>query len=481
MKDLKRGREKTFDLTRFDAKTLSAGIARGQISCAELMEQTLDRIEMVNPSINAIVSLRPRGELMGEARLADEQQPKGLFHGLPFAIKDLVETKDLRTTHGSPIFANHIPLKDDLLASRIRASGAIIIGKTNAPEFGLGSQSYNPVHGVTRNPYDLTKTAGGSSGGAAAALAARLVAVSDGSDTMGSLRNPAAFCNVYGLRPSYGLVPSDLNGETFLHQLSTDGPMARTVDDLAMLLDVISGPEAWYPHSMQKQESFAKRLENPSGPCRLGWIGDWNAWYPLEKGILELCEGALSDLENCDHTVEPVIPGFSPSSLWNAWMTLRSFSISASLGAHYDKPDQRKFLKPEAIFEIENGRSLSKQDIINASLTRSQWFAAMADLFELFDAVILPSAQVFPFDADLHWPIRINDKKMKTYHNWMEIVIPASLVGLPAINVPVGFSSTGLPMGMQIVGSRGSDLKLLQIAQSYHQATDWPDKLPARI
>ncbi len=279
------------ELTELDALDLSAAMAAGRVSAVEVMAAYLDRIERLNPSLNAIVSLRPRAALEAEARAADAGPRRGWLHGMPFAVKDLVDTAGLRTTYGSPLYADHVPAADELVAARIRAAGAIFIGKTNTPEFGLGSHSYNPVHGVTRNPYDLSRTAGGSSGGAAAGLAARLLPVADGSDTMGSLRNPAAFCNVYGFRPSLGVIPRDPVGDLFLHQISTDGPMARSVRDLAALLGTLAGPDPRDPHALPAMPDIPAALDRPlRDGLRVGWIGSWQGYYPLEPGILELCE-----------------------------------------------------------------------------------------------------------------------------------------------------------------------------------------------
>lgn len=466
------------NLTDLDAVDLSNAIATGRTSCAEVMAAYLDRIDALNPGINAIVSLRPREELMTEARTADETTRKDWLHGLPFAIKDLVETAGLRSTHGSPIFADHVPTTDDLLAARIRKAGAILIGKTNTPEFGLGSNSYNPVHGVTRNPYDLSKIAGGSSGGAAAALAARLLPVADGSDMMGSLRNPAAYTNVYGFRPGYGVVPGKPSGDTFLDQLAVYGPMARNVRDLAGLLDTIAGPDRRLPYANSEVPQFSGSISASVAGRRIGWLGDWGGHYPIEPEILTLCEEALGAFEPLHVTVEPLRPGFDPHRLWSSWITLRSFSVAARLRAHYDDPAKRALLKPEAIWEIERGLALSAMEVHEASVVRSQWFACLSDVFEEFDALVLPSAQVFAFDADLHWPREVCGRTMETYHQWMEIVVPVSLVGLPALNVPAGFNVDGLPMGMQIFGKRGGDLEILQLGQAYHEATDWPNRRP---
>ncbi len=469
------------DPTAWSARDLSAAIAGRKISCAEVMADFLDRIEALNPAINAIVSLRPRNELLAEARAADKTPRKGPLHGIPFAIKNLVETAGILTTYGSPIFADHIPEVDDLLAARIRAAGAIVVGKTNTPEFGLGSHSYNPVHGVTRNPYDLSRTAGGSSGGAAAALAARLVPVADGSDTMGSLRNPAAFCNVYGFRPTYGLIPRDPVGDLFLNQISTDGPMARDVRDIALLLDALAGPVAWDPHTLPRHASFADGLDAPVKGRRIGWIGDWAGYLPMEPGILPLCETALSVFEGLDAVVERVELPFDPARLWAAWLTLRSFHNAGGKRALYEDPAKRARMKPELIYEIESGLAVTAMQVHEASVVRSEWFVRLSHLFETFDALVLPSAQVFPFPAEWNWPKMVAGKPMDTYHRWMEVVIPASIAGLPALNVPVGFSSDGPPMGMQLIGPRGGDQKILQIGQAYHQATDWPGRYPPRL
>jgi len=469
------------DPTALSAERLLQAIAARDYSCVDVMSACLDRIDRLNPAINAIISLRPRDELLKEAAEADRDDRRGPLHGIPFAIKDLVETAGIRTTHGSPIYADHIPQADDLLAARIRSAGAIIIGKTNTPEFGLGSHSFNPVHGVTRNPYDLSKTAGGSSGGAAAALAARLVPLADGSDTMGSLRNPAGFCNAYGFRPSFGLIPRDPVGDLFLNQISMDGPMARNVRDLALLLDVLSGPASWDPHALPEQPSFLTRLDHTTRAKRIGWIGNWNGHLPMEPGVLEVCERGLKAFNEFGVEVEPVVPPFDPERLWTAWLVLRSFANCGSRRDLYDDPAKRALLKPEMIYEIEAGMAVSASQVYDASVVRSEWFTTLAELFQTYDALVLPSAQLFPFDADLRWPRSIAGRPMTTYHQWMEVVIPASIAGLPAISVPAGFSTAGLPMGMQLIGARNADIELLQLAEAYHIATDLPDRYPPRL
>lgn len=465
------------DVTDLSATALSAQMATGKVSSAEVMAAFLDRIETVNPAINAIVSLRPRDDLMAEARKADATPRRGWLHGMPVAVKDVVATKGLRTTWGSPIHADVVPDADDLVAARMRAAGAIFIGKTNVPEFGLGSHSFNPVHGATRNPYDLARTAGGSSGGAAAALAARLVPVADGSDAMGSLRNPAAFCNVYGYRPTWGLVPPDADGDTFLATLTTDGPMGRSPEDVARLLEVLAGANPLVPFG-RGAEPYAGWLDAPVRGTRIGWLGDWGGAYGCEPGILAQCEGALKVFEAAGCVVEPVPPPFPAERLWQSWTTLRAMLNAGRKQALYEDPVKRALLKPEMIWEIERGLTLTAAHVYEASVIRSDWYATVARLFSRYDALALPSAQVWPFPADWRWPEAINGRAMDTYHRWMEVVIPVSLAGVPCLSVPAGFGDAGLPMGMQVFGKAGDDRAVLRLGQAYHRATDWPGRRP---
>ncbi len=459
--------------------TIHALVAEGTYSYEQLMLDTLSTIRRYNPTINAIVALQDESTLIAKAQQADRAPVSGTLHGIPMAVKDLVNVKGIVSAFGSPILRDNVPDDDDLIAERLRDAGAIIIGKTNTPEYGFGSQTYNSVYGATGNPYDVKKTCGGSSGGAAAALASGMVVVADGSDMMGSLRNPAAFCNVYGFRPTYGLVPGEPKGDTFLHQLATLGPMARTIEDLATLLDVIAGPDDRHPHSVHNIPDFTKSIASaPGRPQRIGWLGDWGGALPMEPGVLEVCEQALKVFEKAGHTIDAVPAPYDSEQLWKSWTTLRSFAIASNLSETYENEEERSQLKPEAIFEIESGLSLSGTEIANASLIRSNWFVKAAKLFEHYDVLVLPSCQVFPFDKSTHWPTHVNEKPMSSYHRWMEVVIPASLIGLPALNVPAGFSSAGLPMGMQLMGARNSDSALLQLGSQYHDATRWPQKRP---
>ncbi len=466
------------DILELDALAQSALLDQRKISAEELMRLTLKRIAAVNGEVNAIVSLRDEAELLAEARAADTRQRTGWMHGLPLAVKDLANAKGLTTTMGSPIFADQVAAEDDLVVARMRAAGAIIIGKTNTPEFGLGSHTFNPVHGVTRNPYDLERSAGGSSGGAAAALACRMLPVADGSDMMGSLRNPAAWNNVYGFRPSWGRVPSEPAGDTFLHQLATLGPMGRSPRDVAALLDVQSGPDPRQPHGYIVSPTLPE-IDNPTGKVRIGWLGDWGGAYPMEAGLLEHCEAALPKLRDIGFTVEPVAPPFDSGQLWQSWITLRSWAVAGGSAEHYENPATRKLLKPEAIWEIERGLGFSAIEVHRASVLRSQWFKRAAELFETYDALLLPTTQVWPFPTDLRHPEEIAGHSMDTYHRWMEVVIPVGLIGLPCLNIPVGFGQNGLPAGLQLFGARGQDARLLQIGQKWHDATNFPGQRPA--
>ena len=461
------------DLTRRSAADLLGDLATGALSAAELMQATLDRIDVVNPSVNAVVVLRDADDLMAEARAKDSGPKIGPLHGLPIAVKDLANVAGMVSCMGSPALAGVVAPADDIIAARMRAAGAILIGKTNTPEFGLGSHTFNPVYGATANPYDTRLSCGGSSGGAAVALATGMTALADGGDMMGSLRNPAGWNNVYGFRPSWGRVPGEPIGDTFLHQLSTLGPMARSPEDLAILLDVISGPDPRLPHP------FAAPPVAPLAPVgltgkRIGWLGDWGGAMPMEAGILDISEAALAVLEDLGATVEPVAPPFDAEAMWTSWITLRSWQVAASLTAL-----PRAHLKDSAIWELDRGLAMSAMEVHRASVIRSEWFRTAARLFEQYDALVLPTAQVWPFEIAKPWPTEIAGVAMDTYHRWMQVVIPVSLIGLPALAMPAGFGAGGLPAGIQLFGPRGSDTSLLGMGASYHAATEWPQKRPA--
>jgi len=463
------------DLTECSASEQLAKMTSNRLSARELMQATLARIDAVNPSLNAIVALRDADDLMAEARQLDNGPHRGALHGLPMAIKDLANVKGIVSSQGSPLLADFVPETDDLVAARLRDAGAILIGKTNTPEFGLGSHTFNPVYGVTRNPYDHARTCGGSSGGAAVALASGMLALADGTDMMGSLRNPAGWNNVYGFRPSVGLVPAEPKGDTFLHQLSTPGPMARDPGDLALLLDVMSGIDPRQPHGMDLGTIAPLRAADPRG-ARIGWLGDWGGAFAMEAGILEQSETALKVFEELGAIVEPIAPPFSADAMWDSWTTLRSWQVGAGLAPLL--AEGKAQLKDTAIWEIERAQSMSALEVHRASVIRSDWFACAADLFSRYDALVLPSAQVWPFELEQEYPTEIAGQTMDTYHRWMQVMIPVSLIGLPCLGVPAGFGAAGLPAGVQIFGRRASDAALLALGAAYHAATKWPQKRP---
>jgi len=468
-------------ITQTPAADLARLIRDRALSPVEVMEAFLDRIEAVNPTVNAIVSLRDRAALIEEARRADETPATGPLHGLPIAIKDLADTKGLRTTQGSPLYSDHVPDHDSAMVARIRAAGAIIIGKTNTPEFGLGSHTFNPVHGVTRNPYLPDLTVGGSSGGAAAALATNMLPIADGSDMMGSLRNPAAYNNVYGFRPSWGLVPRDPAGDAYLHQISTDGPMARSPRDIALLLSVQAAVEPRQPYPPRPIPDFSSHIGRSPGAFRVGWLGDWGGAFPYEPGIRELVEAALGQMPQIGAVVDTLDAPFDPAKLWQAWQDLRSFAIAAGLEPLYTNAATRPRLKEAAQWEVERGLRLGAMQVQEASTLRSEWLRRAVELFDTYDLLVLPTAQVFPFPVELTNPTEIAGQKMDSYHRWMEVMVPASLIGLPALSVPVGFDAKGRPMGMQLIGAPGQDMKVLQIGQAWHELTRWPDRMPPKL
>ena len=464
------------ELTDLTAEALSQGLASRRFSCRELMAATLARIGRENPRHNAIVSLRDPDTLLREADVCDRElaqgQRRGWMHGLPQAIKDAVAVAGMRTTLGSRL-VDFVPSQDDLVVQRMRAAGAIVVGRTNSPEFGLGSHTFNDVHGTTRNAFDPSRSAGGSSGGAAVALATRMLAVADGSDFMGSLRNPAGWNNVYGLRPSQGRVPNWPLVDAWVAQLSTCGPMARTVLDLARLLDVQAGYDPRVPLSLDGNGGFAEAVLGamPGDACvRIAWLADLGGHLAMEEGVLATCEGALRRFEDAGATVDAVLPTFDARSVWEAWLVWRRWLVAGRIAPYLTRPEQREQVKPEALWEVDNAAGLSGEETMRASVARTAFHGQMLRLFERHDLVALPTAQVWPFDATLRWPSEIAGRTMDTYHRWMESTIYATFAGLPCIAVPAGFGAGGLPMGVQLIGRPRADAGVLRIAAALEPA-----------
>jgi amidase len=468
------------DIVMMDAVTLADAIRSRQVSCVEVMTAYLDHIERLNPKVNAIVALQDRAALLAQSAERDAQLARGEvmgpLHGFPHAVKDLAPVKGIKTTLGSPILKDFVPSADSIMVERLRKAGAIFIGKTNTPEFGLGSHTYNPVYGVTRNAYDQSRSAGGSSGGAAVSLAMRMLPVADGSDYGGSLRNPAGWNNVFGFRTSYGLVPPDAR-DVWLPSMGVVGPMARNVADLTMLLSVQAGYDARVPLSITGDGTrFQVQLQKDFKGKRIAWAGDFNGYLPYEPGVLEVCKGALKTFEAMGCTVEEAQPDYSIEAVWRAWLQLRAWQSGGAILAYYKDPAKRALMKPEAIFEVESGLKLTAFDITAASVVRTEWYQAVRQFFEKYDYFILPTAQLFPFDVNIHWPQDVSGRKMETYHEWMKGVLPITMSGCPALAAPAGFNEQGLPIGIQIVGPNRAELACLQLAHAYDAATAWATK-----
>jgi amidase len=465
------------DIVMMSAVELSNAIRAKRVSCAEVMTAYLDHIERLNPRVNAIVSLQGRGELMAQARERDAQLARGEWlgwmHGFPQAPKDLFPTRGIRTTQGSPIFKDFIPTTDAIVVEREKRAGSIIIGKTNTPEFGLGSHTFNKVFGTTLNPYDQTKTAGGSSGGAGVALALRMLPVADGTDHGGSLRNPGAYNNVLGLRTSPGRVPAE-TPDVFTTAMSVNGPMARSASDLAMFLSVQAGYDPRVPLSNREDAAqFTQPLQRDFRGVRIAWLGDLAGYLPYEPGVLDLCRNALRTFESLGCVVEEAKPDYPNDRVWQNWTKLRAWQSGPPLAEHYADPAKRALMKPEAHFEVENWLKLTVAEVREASLVRTQWYQAVRRFMETYEFMLIPSAQLFPFDATLDWPHEIGGKRMQNYYDWMDALVQITMSASPSLNVPVGFNERGLSMGIQIVGRHQADFSCLQLAYAYEQATNF--------
>ena len=470
------------ELTELSASSLSAAIRARKTSCREVMQAYLARIHRYNGVYNAVVSMLDDDELMRLAAEADRELDQGRYrgwmHGMPHAVKDLADAQGFPTVNGSPLLSDSVAEADDLFISRIRSAGAIFIGKTNTPEFGYGSQSYNPVFGPVRNAYDPRLTSGGSSGGAAVGLAAHMLPSADGSDMMGSLRNPAAFNNVIGFRPSQGRIPRHPVGDMFYQQLATPGPMGRNVEDTVRLLHSIAGPDPRFALSRTDEipsyEAFRSRSLQG---FKIGWLGSYDGYLAMEPGVLGVCEKNLGQLADRGVEVEPCRPQYDMARLWQTWLTFRHWS-ARWVKEYYDDPAKRRLLKPEVVWEYEGGLEMTVEQLYDAGVARSEWYEALLALLDRYDVLALPSAQVFPFPAEVHWPKSVNGREMDTYHRWMEVVIGGSLSGLPVAGLPAGFNGRGLPMGMQFIGRMGEDVALLEFAMAYEAATDHLDRRP---
>ncbi len=439
------------------------------------MEAHLAQIERVNPEVNAIVTFHAE-KAMEEAKTAEEKlalgEEVGPLHGLPVAHKDLFPTKGIRTTFGSPIFSDFVPEEDAIVVERSKRAGAVSVGKTNTPELGAGSQTFNEVFGRTLNPYDATKTCGGSSGGAAVALACGMLPIADGSDMGGSLRNPASFCNVVGLRPSIGRVP--VKSVAGFSQISVDGPMARTVGDLALMLSAISGSDPRSPSSISEPGSvFSRSLDRDFSGTRIAFSHDLGE-FPVDGLVRETFDGSRSVFEDIGCRVEETSPDFSGAD--EVFKVLRAWHFELSHGVLLD--NHRDKLKDTVIWNIEEGRRLTGPQIGEAEKKRTALYERVRKFLETYEFLVLPTVQVPPFDVDEPYVEEINGIEMDTYIDWMKSCYFVTATGLPAISVPCGFTDDGLPVGLQIVGRLRDELGILQIARAFERATGFGKRRP---
>lgn len=459
------------------ATELADLVRRREISCVELWQAHHAQIEATNPQVNAIVTLAPdfahQQALAMDIRLG-KGESVGPLAGLPIAHKDLVQTRGIRTTFGSRRFADHVPSEDALIVQRLRAAGAITIGKTNTPEWGAGSQTFNEVFGATSNPFDGGKTCGGSSGGAAAALSSRLIPIADGSDMGGSLRNPASFCNVVGFRTSPGRVPAYPTPLAWF-PLGVPGPMARTVSDCALMLSAIAGPDARSPIAIDEPGvSFSEIPLRSFGGTRVAISPDFGGQLPVDPAVARIIDSATSVLESLGCKAEVNCPDFAGAD--QVFKTLRAFSFAS---AHGDNIRQYPELyKDSIIWNVNQGLALTGSDVAKAEQERTRIYHHVREFMEVYEYILVPVSQVPPFDIQTEWVTHINGIEMETYIDWMKSCYYISILGLPCISVPCGFTDDGLPVGIQIIGRHHCDLGVLQLAKAFETARPLYDVLP---
>jgi amidase len=447
-----------------------------ELSVRKVMTAHLEQIHRVNPKVNAICSLVAE-DAMDRAKKADEAldagHVPGPLYGLPVAIKDLVLTKGIRTTFGSPIYENFIPDEDALFVERLKNAGAIVIGKTNTPEFGAGSHTFNDVFGTTRNPYNLERSSGGSSGGAAVALACGMIPIADGSDLGGSVRNPANFNNVVGLRPSPGRIPRYPTDQPW-NTLPVLGPMARSVRDVALMLSVMAGPDARDPISLPDDAAnFQMPLERDFNETRIAWSPDLGM-FPVEKAVTDVIEKALPRFSDLGCIIEKAHPDFTDAN--EIFQVLRAHAFAHS-GAE-ELAEHRDQMKDTVIWNIEKGMALTGSEISQALAKRTVLYQRVRKFFERYDYLLLPVSQVIPFPIELEWVDEINGVEMQTYVDWMMSCSFITLTGHPAMSVPCGFTQDGLPVGIQIVGRHRGEFELLQLGYAFEQFTKFASNKP---
>ncbi|WP_433413267.1 amidase [Microtetraspora malaysiensis] len=450
------------------ARHLADALVAGELSAREVLDSHLATIEATNPQVNAIVTLDGEGARRRAAQLDAlhaTSGPVGPLHGLPVAIKDTHPTAGMRTTFGSPVFADHVPQSDALIVDRLKRAGAIVVGKTNTPEFAAGSQTYNAVFGATRNPHDLTKTAGGSSGGSAAAVACGMVALADGSDLGGSLRNPASFCNVVGMRPSPGRVPM-WPAWNLWDTCAVQGPMARSVADVALAMSVISGPSRMTPTSYADRADFAAPLDVDTKGLKVGFVYDL-AGLPVEPRVVDVLQRAQRVFgETLDGDCR--VRALRLDGAVDVFRTLRAAMFAARYGHLIGEPPG--VLGDDVRWNIEQGLALSGLDLTRAQVERGRLYRECRDFFEEFDVLVTYTSQALPFDVETPYPRSVAGVAMRDYLEWMGSCAVLSVLETPIVAVPAGFTSDGLPVGVQIMGAPGDDLRVLQVAHAFETA-----------
>src|SRR5688572_20066309 len=467
------------ELNFIEAAKLARLIRTRKVSAAEVVRAFIAQIERVNPRVNAIVTFLPERALKDaralDRRLANRRTATpGPLAGLPIAYKDLVSTKGIRTTLGSRIYADQVPTQDHLIVERLRAAGAILIGKTNTPEFGSGSQTFNKVFGATRNPYDLSKTCGGSSGGAAAAVASGMLPFADGSDLAASLRNPGNYCNVIGLRPAPGRVPNWPAADAW-ETLAVMGAVARTAEDCAFLMSAMAGPDPRAPVSISEPGSvFAKALRRDFKKVRVAWSRDLGG-LPMDPRVSAVLEAQKKVFQDLGCVIEEAEPDFAGAT--EAFETLRAVSYVARFRGLLEK--HRDKLKDDVIWNIEQGLKLAPEKIARAVTLRSELFHRMRSFLERYEFLLCPVNQLPPYPVETEWPREIAGVKMGNYLDWMKSCYYITITSHPALSVPAGFTPEGLPVGLQIVGRYRDDFGILQLAHGFEVETACWKRRPA--
>jgi len=462
------------DLCYVSAKNLARLIRARKVSATEVMRAFIAQVERVNPKVNAIVTFLPE-QALKEAKALDRKKSfSGPLAGLPIAYKDLVATKGIRTTFGSLVHKDNVPAEDALIVERLKAAGAITLGKTNTPEFGAGSNTFNKVFGATRNPYDPTKTCGGSSGGAAVAVACGMLPFADGSDLAASLRNPGNYCNVVGFRPTPGRVPTYPAANAWDTQ-PVLGPIARTVEDAAFLLSAMAGPDPRAPVSISEPGSiFNRSLKRNFRKVRVAWTRDFGG-LPVEPAVTKVLEAQRRVLEPLGCVVEEACPNFAGAT--EAFETLRAISFAMRhaplLKTH------RALLKDTVIWNIEQGLALDGARIGRAEGLRTELYQRMRKFLEKYEFLLAPVNQLPPFPVDTEYPTEIAGVKLGNYLDWMKSCYYVTITSHPAISVPAGFTPEGLPVGLQIVGRYRDDFGVLQLAHAFESQTQvWQRRPP---